>query len=404
MRPHRRHNDTSANWALLRRWRLVTVVALVLTAAVPSAAGPPSAAMLTEPGSRVSERGCDPRLLVLPGLTPTSDARVEALSDSGWVAGASWEDGVPYSAVVWSDPERVVDTGVGGVALADGKAISASAVDVNESGTVAINRWKSTPRRSVLLEEALVWSQRHGASILPTSTYRPRASVAAINDSGDVIGHVRGRGHGSVPVIWRDGERLRLPVPRHVQAYASDINNDGLVVGVYWGRYGTTGSWTWDGGPKLVPLRPTDTTAVTAASDVDDSGHIIGGHHVGPGDAIRTILWRNPAASPVRLMRIRTVDLHNSGYLAAVEPGFRGYEATAYIGYRRDGGIKARLPRPTPVEGSLGWSNVYAAAVARGPSPFAPQGGVTVGGFAQNSDLVISQAVLWTCSQVWLNP
>lgn len=403
MRPRRRHDGTSASLASLRRRRPFTA-ALVLTSTVVSAAGPPSAAMWPPPGSRASDTSCEPRLLVLPGLTPTSDARVEALSDSGWVAGASWEDGMPYSAVVWSDPERVVDTGVGGVALAGGKAISASAIDVNESGTVAINRWKSTPRRSVLLEEALVWSQQDGATVLPTSRYRPRASVTAINDEGDVIGHVRGRGHGGVPVIWRDGERLRLPVPRHVETYASDINNDGLVVGVYWGRYGRIGSWTWHGGPKLMPLRPTDTTAVTEATDVDDSGRIIGGQHVGPGDGIRTILWRGPAASPVRLMRIRTVDVHNSGYLAAVEPGFRGYGATAYIGHRRDGGIKARLPRPSVVEGSLGWSNVRAAAVARGPSPFAPQGGVTIGGFAQNFDLMTSQAVLWTCSQSWLHP
>ncbi|MFC7726027.1 hypothetical protein ACFQW6_12985 [Nocardioides sp. GCM10028917] len=352
----------------------------------------------------MSKSSCEPRLHVLPGLTPTSDARVEALSDSGWVAGASWEDGIPYSAVVWSDPERVVDTGVGGVAVADGVAISASAIDVNESGTVAINRWKSTPRLSISHEEALVWSQQDGATVLPTSRYRPRASVTAINDEGDVLGHVRGRGHGSVPVIWTDGERLRLPVPRHDKAYGTDINNDGLIVGSYWGRYGTAGSWTWDGGPKLMPLRPTDTTAVTAATDVDDSGLIIGGQHVGPGDAIRTILWRNPAASPVRLMRIRTVDLHNSGYLAAVEPGFRGYGATAYIGHRRDGGIKARLPQPSVPDGSLGWSNVYAAAVARGASPFAPGGGVTVGGFAQDFDSMTSQAVLWTCSQTWLNP
>src|SRR4029079_12701954 len=129
-------------------------------------------------------------------------------------------------AVVWSDPERVIDTGVGGLTLADGEASSASAVDVNESGTVAINRWRSTPRLSRFHEEALVWSQQEGATVLPTSSYRPRASVAAINNRGVVLGHVWSRGHGSVPVIWKDGERLRLPVPRHIEAYGNDINND----------------------------------------------------------------------------------------------------------------------------------------------------------------------------------
>lgn len=403
MWPHQRRDGTSARAAVLRCQRFVTKLTLVLALVLVSAAGPATSAVWVPSGAQVSEASCEPRLLVLPGLTPSSAARVDALSDSGWVAGTSWEVGAPYSAVVWSHPERVVNTGVGGVVLGNGNAISASVIDVNESGTVAINRWKSTPRRSAVLEEAVVWSQQDGAAVLPTSRYRPRASVTAINDKGDVVGHVRGRGHGSVPVVWRDGERSRLPVPRHVEAYATDINNNGLVVGQYYGRYSVTGSWTWDGGPELTPLRPTDTTAVAQATDVDDSGLVIGGQYVGPGDGIRTILWRNPTASPFRLMRIRTVDLHNSGYLAAVEPGFRGYGATAYIGHRRDGGIKAQLPPPPVAEGSSGWSNVRAAAVARGPSSIAPQGGVTIGGYAQDFDLTISQAVLWTCSQTRLN-
>ena len=236
---------------------------------------------------------------------------------------------------------------------------------------MAINRWKSTPQHSVLLEEALARSQQDGATVLPTSRYRPRASVTAINDEGDVIGHVRGRSHGGVPVIWRDGERLRLPVPRHVETYASDIKQRWLGLwGCTGGAPGEQGHGHGTAAPSSCPYDPTDTTAVTEATDINNSGHIIGGQHVGPGDGIRTILWRSPAASPVRLMRIRTVDLHNSGYLAAVEPGFRGYGATAYIGHRRDGGIKARLPRPSVVEGSLGWSNVRAAAVAPRPLTF----------------------------------
>jgi hypothetical protein len=402
MWPHQRHDGTSAGVAVLRRQRFVTKLTLVLALVLVSTAGPATSAVWVPTGAQVSEASCEPRLLVLPGLTPSSAARVDALSDSGWVAGTSWEAGAPYSAVVWSDPERVVYTGVGGVALANGNTISASAIDINESGTVAINRSKSTPRRSAVLEEAVVWSQQDGTTVLPTSRYRPRASVTAINDEGDVVGHVRGRGHGRIPVVWRDGERSRLPVPRHVRAYATDINNNGLVVGQYYGRYSATGSWTWDGGPELTPLRPTDTTAVAEATDVDDAGRVVGAQYVGTGDEIRTILWRNPTASPFRLMRIKTVDLHSSGYLAAVEPGFRGFDARAYVGHRRDGGIKAQLPSPV-VERSSRWSNVHATGVARGPSPFAPEGGVTIGGYAQEVDLTTSEAVLWTCSQTRLN-
>lgn len=400
MRPRRRQHTTSVGSGILHRWSSATVaVALILTLC--GTVGWADVAASPPPRVGPSEAPCEPRTLVLPGLTSTSDVRVSALSDSGWVAGTSWEDESPSSAVVWTDAARVVDTGVGGITLTNGNTISASAVDVNEGGTVAIDRSESTARGRLLVEDAIIWSRRDGATVLPTSHYRPRASTTAINDDGDVLGHVRGRGHGSVPVIWRDGDRLKLPVPAQLHAYANDINNDGLVVGVYYGD--VRGSWTWSGGPKAMALRPTDTTAETEATDVADSGRIVGGQHVGPGDAVRTILWHSPAASPQRLMRIQTVDLHNSGYLAAAEPGFRGYGATAYVGHLRDGGIKARLPEPPPVGDSLGWSNVRAAGVARGFSHFAPQGGVTIGGFAQNLDFTLSQAVLWTCSQAWLD-
>jgi hypothetical protein len=398
---YRRRAKASGSVAALRRGRpFLTLTSLSLLALLGTGAASAVAGSAPDRASAV----CEPRLIVLPGLTATSSARVDALSDSGWVAGTSWEDEAPFSAVVWTDPERIVDTGVGGVTHASGNAISAMAIDVNEGGTVAINRWKESPRGRFIAEDALVWNQHDGATVLPTSRYRPRASVMAINNRGDVLGHVRGRGRGSVPVVWKDGERDKLPVPSDVEAYANDINDDGLVVGMYLGRYSVEGSWTWDGGPQLTTLRPTDTTAVTEATDVDESGRIIGRHPVGPGDGIRTILWRTPAAAPQRLMRIHAVDLHNSGYLAAVEPGFRGYGATAYVGHRRDGGVKARLPRPPTVEGSAGWSNIRAAAVARGSSRFAPQGGVTIGGSAQDYDLPLSQAVVWTCTQTRLDP
>lgn len=343
-------------------------------------------------------------MLVLQGLTSTSDASVDAVSDSGWVAGTSWEDAAPRTAVVWTGPERVIDTGVGGVTLANGSTVTARVVDMNEGGTVAIDRLTLSPRGSVVAQDAVVWSREDGVTVLPTSTYRPVGSITAINDEGHVLGWVASLRHGSVPVVWRDGQRSRLPVPPQVEAYASDINNEGLVVGTAHSRdFSVRYSWTWSGGPRLIPLRPTDTTAAADATDIDDSGLIVGGQHVGPGDGMRTILWRNRTASPQRLMRIQTVDLHNSGYLAAVEPGFRGYGASAYVGHRRGEGVKAQLPRPPAAMGSRGWTNVRAAAVARGPSSFAPQGGVTVGGFAQDFDVMISQAILWTCSQAWLN-
>ena len=403
MSPHEVHHRPSTSVGSLHRRRPPTIAGLGLAIAI-CAAGGPGPAVSASLQARPSEASCEPHMLVLQGLNSTSDASVDAVSDSGWVAGTSWEDASPRAAVVWTDPERVIDTGVGGVTLPNGSTVTAWVVDMNEVGTVAINRWKLSPAGSVVSQDAVVWNLEDGVTVLPTSTYRPLASIAAINDQGHVLGWVTSLRHGSVPVVWRDGQRTRLPVPPRLEAYASDINNDGLVVGTAHSRdFSVRYSWTWSGGPKLIRLRAPDTTASADATNVNDSGLIIGGQHVGPGDGMRTILWRNRTASPQRLMRIQTVDLHNTGYLAAVEPGFRGYGATAYVGHRRDGGVKAQLPPPPVALGSRGWTNVRAAAVARGHSSFAPHGGVTVGGFAQDFDVMVSQAILWTCSQAWLN-
>ena len=56
------------------------------------------------------------------------------------------------------------------------------------------------------------------------------------------------------------------------------------------------------------------------------------------------------------------------------------------------------LPRPEemPVEGFPGWYETYGRAVIRGVTELAPQGGVSVGGNANDFNLV-DYPVIWTC-------
>jgi len=383
--------------------RPVTTLALVCTLVLLNTVGSPGAAATPpDPPRQATQGTCDPQLLALPGLTSTSLNVVAAMSDSGLVVGTSREPEGPSTVVVWTDTEHVTDTGLGGVVGDNQNTSSAIAVDVNEAGLIAINRTKLTENGRAITEEAVLWSQDSGATILPAPPFRPRASLIAINDEGDAVGHIRGHGHGSVPVIWRDGKRSRLPVPPHIQAVASDINNAGLVVGTFYGRFlSLEGAWWWRGGTNVKLLTPAEGTIKAAASDVDNSGRIVGRQRVGPGDSVRTVLWRNRDARPRRVVRLETRDLHDSGYLAAIEPGFRGFGATPYVVHRSDG-VSARLPRPPVVGGTFGWDNVRAEAVARGPSAFAPQGGVTIGGYAQDFEATTTRAILWTCTNTLL--
>jgi hypothetical protein len=383
-----------------RRWFLAAVMSLAILGA-----GGWSAAGVTQPPPLLMpNNACDVQTLVLPGLTATGGTSVTAMSDSGYVVGTSREDGAPAAAVVWTSPEHVVDTGVGGFVLEDGSAFDAVAVDVNEDGLVAINRTRYGALGRAADHAAMLWSDSTGASRLSASAFRPRAAAAAINDHGDVVGRIWGNGHGSVPVVWRDGRRSRLPHSSRTLLLATDINNDGMVVGTAHDVRVSAGwaSWWWRSGTRIRPLTPPDDTVEVYASEVDDSGRIVGRQRVGPGDSVRTVLWPSRDVPPRRIMRLEPLDLHDSGHVAATEPGFRGLGATAYVGRLRDG-RRARLPAPTDAGEPIAWPNLRALAVARGSSSFAPQGGVTIGGHAQNGEGGwTARAVLWTCTQTLL--
>ncbi len=376
----------------------ISVSALVFSLALLGTVGSPGADAVA-PGT------CEPQVVVLPGLTSTSQSWVAAISDSGLVVGTSSAEDAPSTAVVWTDSDHVIDTGVGGVVLNNGNRVSATAVDVNESGLVAINRMTFNPRGRIVAQDAVLWSEQDGTTVLPAPTVRPFASLTAINDEGDVVGTVGGRGYGNISVIWSDGNRSRLPTPARLETYPEGINNEGLVVGSFYDqRPGSTtpyGGWVWQLGGESGRLAPPDGRGSAGASDVDNHGRIVGGQHFGPGDGVRTVLWRGPDAGPRRVVPLRPQDLHDSGYFAASEPGFRGFGASAYVARLRDGGDRAELPNPPDAGGTIEWNNVLAVAVGRGPSAFAPQGGVTIGGYAEDYEST-SQAILWTCAQTLL--
>ena len=378
-------------------WVLTCLLTLTLLVSVEAPIGATQAITT----GQTTQRTCDQQVLALPGLTPTSETSVAAMSDSGLVVGNSRETGAPSSVVVWTSADRIINTGVSGTVRDNVMTSFVAPVDVNEAGVVAINRVSYSSRAS--REEAILWSESGGVTVLPAPAFRPIASVSAINDNGDAVGMVRGRSHGSVAVVWRDGKRSRLPAPK--RSWEADINNHGLVVGGFIKPDFTRHLWTWRAGTKVRLLIPPEKGHAADTSNVlkvDDSGRIMGNQRVKYGDKFRTILWRTRDASPRRLMSLVPRDLHNSGYLAVSSPAIRDRNSKPYVGHLRDGGVAAQLPAPPVVEGVPRWSRITAMAVARGPSPLAPQGGVTIAGLADNSLHETVRAFIWTCTQTLL--
>jgi hypothetical protein len=108
-----------------------------------------------------------------------------------------------------------------------------------------------------------------------------------INDSGTIIG--RGRcGGGNVDdrsFILRNGVYTTLPRLGGFQSYPSAINSSGTVVGKNTDASGSSQSYLYDGTLHVIPQLPIcaittgvlSTTPQSAATDINDLGHVVGG-------------------------------------------------------------------------------------------------------------------------------
>jgi hypothetical protein len=365
-----------------------------LAAALLSLHGDPAAAASVAAAPDDTRAPCDPQTIMLPSLGADGYSAAIAVSDSGWVAGVSSDGSGSSVPVVWRDATEAVSTDIGGVDPDTGRRVIGSSVDVNESGLVAINRATYNKRDRSVGQDVVLWSESGGAVRLPTTSTRPRAYVTALNDHGVAAGMVRGKGHPMVPVVWRNGKLQRLPIPHGTAGTALDINNSGRVVGYLndlGARFAPRRPWTWRIGGSSGPLKKMSGGGPAAL--VNDAGRIVGAITIDEYTD-RSVLWRSPAARPRRFLADTVMDLHNSGYLAVTDVGFRGFGAAAYVGHLRDGGTQAVLPEP-PNPG--GWDNVVARSVGLGVTAFAPQGGVTIVGSADDEES--AHAVLWTCAQ-----
>jgi len=348
---------------------------------------PPGTARNYTDFTRTHAASCVPQSYSLTGLTGP-DSHVNALSDSGWAVGVS-----EGAAVAWRDPTHIIDTGVGDTTRKDGTKVHGDAVDVNEAGVAAINR--TAYRKGHLVSARVVlWSASDGRTMLPTAKLRPRSEVSSINDHGVAVGSIRGRGHPQVPVMWRHGSLVRLPVPAGANGAAVDNNNHGLIVGNVWKGQRDL-PWAWRAGGAGGPLKAFK--RYVYVKTVDDSGRITGSVD-NYESASGTVMWRHRTLEPRVLFPSTVVsDMHDNGYLTASYIDGRGYPGPTSVGRLRHGGVLATLPGPGRPGG---WWAVTALSVAHGVSGFAPQGGLSVVGYGEveNGD----RGVVWTCTQKYL--
>lgn len=155
------------------------------------------------------------------------------------------------------------------------------AVDNNDSGQVLV--WTNDDR-------VFVWHRRTGRRYLPA----PRGwawadeGAVAINDLGQVVGHVVRDGRGRA-VLWDPEEGYRILPPLRVESrrsrncYPAALNRSGLVVGDCWfSDPGGSRAFRWDprtGTKDLGTLGSSDggkPFVRVHAYDINDSGRVVG--------------------------------------------------------------------------------------------------------------------------------
>jgi hypothetical protein len=287
--------------------------------------------------------------------------------------------------VLWRDRQPPLDLGDG------------AAVDVNDNGVVAIRG----------LGASFLW-ENGTLTRLRGSRLRPHSVVEAINDDEVAVGSIVGSSDISLPVVWRDGALQRLSRPRGRYVSLTDVNNAGLAVGNVTRSVGgswRTLPWWWDtttgqSGPLSLELAGWTPWSGGIATSVDDDGRIVG--DLGAGPAVK---WWHRHAAPQTLFPFPNdaSSLYaTGGMLTGNTGGFRGFYAAAHIARLSDD-YPTPLPDPPPLEPDRFYAdNTYGLDIARGVTPYAPHGGITVVGWADYED--VDLPIMWTCTQTYLSP
>ena len=181
------------------------------------------------------------------------------------------------------DRYRIVDLGaVGDDTQAQGETGS-------PGGLAAGNSYGDGPTR------VFSWSSDGGLVGLPSAPGRPWTKVGGINDAGTVVGTSATTPYGSDPrpMLWQDGVRKRLPLPRGL-AYgrAYDVNDAGVVAGSAGGQGHVYDVCTLSDGTKTTVIRRTlpDGSYCSTAFAINGAGRVVGSG-IDPNNAARNVAF-----------------------------------------------------------------------------------------------------------------
>lgn len=148
----------------------------------------------------------------------------------------------------------------------------------------------------------------HGSQSRPFWT----GTIGGINDAGLVVGALDGQSQTSDDrraAIWQNGVTTMLPLPEGFKgSFATGVNNHGRVVGTLSWDGGTfdpnlgsvlpsrAGAFVWENGviQNLNDLTSADAgMRLNTATDISDTGSIVGNGEAGSGRAIVGFLWKD---------------------------------------------------------------------------------------------------------------
>jgi probable HAF family extracellular repeat protein len=239
-------------------------------------------------------------------LAPTAsytDSYASSINNLGQIAGSSYSYAVVTNQYYYNSQATVwtlnSQTGITTAALTTSDANA-----INNAGHVAGSVSSAPSGYGVLLMDnpspvtATVWS--NGTSHSLNSLGGTQSSATDINDNGQVVGISKDSQGTRIATLWENGGASALSTPAQRNSSAFAINSNGVIVGtVDNGEYtGTSQAVVWNNNV----LSYLNTSGLSQAFDINDSNQIVGWSDNLPGGRQYATLWDNGVATDLSIL------------------------------------------------------------------------------------------------------
>jgi uncharacterized membrane protein len=229
-------------------------------------------------------------------------------------------------------------------------------------------------------DDALLWSDVGGTTVLPDEPTRDYSKPWSVNDAGTIVGIGAQTffGSGALPVMWKNGTATALPLPAgQTLGRAYSVNNAELAVGsVGGGSAERAATFTETAGSEISQTMP-DGGILTTAYGVNHAGRIVGqaldpvnaavirGFYLDPGDGSATDIEALPGHNSAIAFAVSS-----NGLIAGVSSFNAGVDSMPFLWEESVGMTPIPLPAGTST-GSARGVNADGWAVGTGGGLFA---------------------------------